>query len=97
VARALGRDQDPVIRNKLARVLAELECLRYHAMHVLTQTEQGATSVFEASMTKLQWSETFQDLWEVFDDVLGPDGTIREPVPGLDWRRCTVRRCGPGR
>jgi len=84
VARALGRDQDPVIRNKLAGVLAELECLRYHAMHVLTQTEQGRDLGFEASMTKLQWSETFQDLWEVFDDVLGPDGTIREPVPGLD-------------
>jgi alkylation response protein AidB-like acyl-CoA dehydrogenase len=84
VARALGRDRDPVVRNKLARVLTELECLRYHAMHVLTQVEQGRDLGFEASMTKLQWSETFQDLWEVFDDVLGPDATLREPVPGLD-------------
>jgi alkylation response protein AidB-like acyl-CoA dehydrogenase len=84
VARALGRDQDPVLRDKLARVLAELECLRYHAMYVLTQVEQGRDLGFEASMTKLQWSETFQDLWEVFDDVLGPDATLREPVPGLD-------------
>ncbi|MBO0850837.1 MAG: acyl-CoA dehydrogenase, partial [Pseudonocardia sp.] len=84
VARALGRDSDPVVRGKLARVLTELECLRYHAMHVLTQVEQGRDLGFEASMTKLQWSETFQDLWEVFDDVLGPDATLREPVPGLD-------------
>jgi alkylation response protein AidB-like acyl-CoA dehydrogenase len=84
VARALRRDQDPVIRNKLARVLTELECLRYHAMYVLTQVEQGRDLGFEASMTKLQWSETFQDLWEVFDDVLGPDATLTEPVPGLD-------------
>jgi alkylation response protein AidB-like acyl-CoA dehydrogenase len=84
VARALGRDQDPVLRDKLARVLAELECLRYHAMYVLTQVEQGRDLGFEASMTKLQWSETFQDLWEVFDDVLGPDATLGEPVPGLD-------------
>jgi alkylation response protein AidB-like acyl-CoA dehydrogenase len=84
VARALVRDQDPVLRDKLARVLAELECLRYHAMYVLTQVEQGRDLGFEASMTKLQWSETFQDLWEVFDDVLGPDATLREPVPGLD-------------
>ncbi|WP_445185575.1 acyl-CoA dehydrogenase family protein [Pseudonocardia sp. Cha107L01] len=84
VARALGRDQDPVLRDKLARVLAELECLRYHAMYVLTQVEQGRDLGFEASMTKLQWSETFQDLWEVFDDVLGPDATLREPIPGLD-------------
>ena len=84
VARALGRDRDPVIRDKLARVLTELECLRYHAMHVLTQVEQGRDLGFEASMTKLQWSETFQDLWEVFDDVLGPDATLDQPAPGLD-------------
>jgi alkylation response protein AidB-like acyl-CoA dehydrogenase len=84
VARALGRDQDPVLRDKLARVLTELECLRYHSMHVLTQVEQGRDLGSEASMTKLQWSETYQDLWEVFDDVLGADVTLSEPVPGLD-------------
>ena len=27
-------------------------------------------------MTKLIWSEPFQDLWEVFDDVLGEDATL---------------------
>jgi alkylation response protein AidB-like acyl-CoA dehydrogenase len=84
VAQKLGRDQDPVLRDKLARVLTELECLRYHAMHVLTQVEQGRDLGFEASMTKLQWSETFQDLWEVFDEVLGPDATLAEPIGGLD-------------
>ncbi|MGH3567157.1 MAG: acyl-CoA dehydrogenase family protein [Pseudonocardia sp.] len=85
VAKALGRDRDPVIRGKLARVLTELECLRYHAMHVLTRTEQGRDLGFEASMTKLQWSEAFQDLWEVFDDVLGEDATL-DVVAGQDVR-----------
>jgi alkylation response protein AidB-like acyl-CoA dehydrogenase len=85
VARALGRDRDPVIRGKLARVLTELECLRYHAMHVLTQVEQGRDLGSEASMTKLQWSEAFQDLWEVFDDVLGEDATL-DSVDGIDLR-----------
>ncbi|HZZ46624.1 MAG TPA: acyl-CoA dehydrogenase family protein [Pseudonocardia sp.] len=84
VARKLGRDQDAVVRDKLARVLIELECLRYHAMHVLTQVEQGRDLGFEASMTKLQWSEAFQDLWEVFDEVLGADATLAEPIGGLD-------------
>jgi alkylation response protein AidB-like acyl-CoA dehydrogenase len=78
VAKKLGRDRDPVIRGKLARVLTELECLRLHAMHILTQTEQGRDLGFEASMTKLQWSEASQDLWEVFDDVLGEDVTLEE-------------------
>ena len=30
-----------MIRDDLARVLVELECLRLHSMHVLTQVEQG--------------------------------------------------------
>ena len=85
VARALGRDRDPVVRDKLARVLTELECLRYHAMHVLTQTERGRDLGFEASMTKLQWSEAFQDLWEVYDDILGEDATL-DALGDLDLR-----------
>ncbi|HEY2723945.1 MAG TPA: acyl-CoA dehydrogenase family protein [Pseudonocardiaceae bacterium] len=84
VARELGRAADPVARQKLAAVLTELECLRYHSMHVLTQVEQGRDLGFEASLTKLQWSETFQDLWEVFDDILGIDALLAEPRPGLD-------------
>ncbi len=52
-------------------------------MHVLTQVEQGRDLGFEASMTKLIWSEPFQDLWEVFDDVLGADATLAEAA-GVD-------------
>jgi alkylation response protein AidB-like acyl-CoA dehydrogenase len=85
VATQLDRHRDPVVRSKLARVLTELECLRLHAMHVLTQVEQGRDLGFEASMTKLQWSETFQDLWEVFDDVLGEDATL-DAIDGVDLR-----------
>jgi alkylation response protein AidB-like acyl-CoA dehydrogenase len=83
VAKALGRDRDPAIRDRLAAVLTDLECLRLHAMHVLTEVEQGRDLGFEASMTKLIWSEPFQDLWEVFDDILGPDATLTQ-VDGLD-------------
>ncbi len=85
VARRLGRDRDPVVRGKLARVLTDLECLRYHAMHVQTQVEQGRDLGFEASMTKLIWSEPSQDLWEVFDDILGEDATLDE-LDGVDLR-----------
>jgi alkylation response protein AidB-like acyl-CoA dehydrogenase len=85
VARRLGRDRDPVVRGRLARVRTELECLRLHSMHVLTQVEQGRDLGFEASVTKLQWSETFQDLWEVYDDVLGEHATLTE-LADLDLR-----------
>ncbi len=85
LARKLGRHTDPVVRDRLARVLTDLECLRLHSMHVLTQVEQGRDLGFEASMTKLIWSETFQDLWEVYDDLLGEDATLDE-VDGVDVR-----------
>ncbi|EFC79504.1 acyl-CoA dehydrogenase family protein [Parafrankia sp. EUN1f] len=83
-ARALGRDRDPVLRQELGRRMVELECLRYHAMDVLTKVEQGVDLGSESSMTKLQWSETYQDLFETFDDLLGSDVAIDAPLADLD-------------
>jgi alkylation response protein AidB-like acyl-CoA dehydrogenase len=85
LARTLGRADDPVLRDRLARVLTDLECLRLHSMHVLTQVEQGRDLGFEASVTKLIWSETFQDLWEVYDELLGEHATLEE-VDDVDLR-----------
>jgi len=83
-ARRLGRDADPALRRELASRLVEVECLRYHAMYVLTQVEQGRDLGSESSITKLQWSETYQKLFETFDHLLGLDGVVTSPVDGLD-------------
>ncbi len=61
--------EDPVLRQKLGSSLVELELLKLHSLHVLTAVEQGRELGFEASMTKLQWSETHQDIGELFLDV----------------------------
>ena len=100
VARQLGRHTDPVLRQELGRRIVELECLRYHSMHVLTKVEQGHDLGAESSMTKLQWSETYQDLFETFDNLLGADAVVSNPLPDLDvtalqgeafWTRsCTI-------
>ncbi len=89
VARQVVRDgapaaQDPVLRQRLAGTLVDLECLKYLSWHILTQAEQGRDLGFEASMTKMMWSETFQEMWDVFDEVLGPDAMVRSPTPGMD-------------
>jgi alkylation response protein AidB-like acyl-CoA dehydrogenase len=78
-AKANGRAKDPIIRQRIASIAAELELLRLHSMHILTQVEQGRELGFESSMTKLQWSETHQDLGELYMDVLGYAG---QAVPG---------------
>jgi alkylation response protein AidB-like acyl-CoA dehydrogenase len=71
--------RDPVVRQEFGRVIAELECLRYHSLSVLTRIEQGHDLGFEASMTKLHWSETWQDLFECFTLALGEDSTLDDP------------------
>jgi alkylation response protein AidB-like acyl-CoA dehydrogenase len=65
---------DPVIRQKIANAVIELEALKLHSLHILTKVERGEELGFESSMTKLQWSETHQDIGELYLDVLGPEG-----------------------
>jgi alkylation response protein AidB-like acyl-CoA dehydrogenase len=78
-AKANGKAKDPIIRQRIATIAAELELLKLHSLHILTQVEQGRELGFEASMTKLQWSETHQDLGELYMDVVGYAG---QQVPG---------------
>ncbi len=103
-AKATERDgapaaDDPVLRQALAQQLVDLECLKYHSWHVLTQTSQGKDLGFEASLTKLMWSETFRNLSDVYSDVLGPQfqvptGTSRSrqelTTLALWSRSCTI-------
>ncbi len=80
IAHESGRTEDPVLRQRLADVLINLETLRLHSWHILTKVQQGEQLGFESSMTKLQWSETHQDLGEVYMDVRGYAG---QEMPGL--------------
>lgn len=70
---------DPWLRQRLGHALTELELLRLHSLHILTQVSRGRDLGFEASMTKLAWSEAHQDLGEVFADVAGLLGQLRRP------------------
>jgi len=81
--------EDPVLRQRLARQLVELECLKYHSWHILTQTSAGKDLGFEASMTKLQWSETFRDTSDVYADVLGTAFQVPDPLPGRSVQELT--------
>ena len=81
--------QDPVLRQRLAQGALDLELLRLHSLYVLTQVEKGKDLGFEASMTKLHWSETHQDLGETFADVAGLAGQLAQPFPGVDLEGLT--------
>ena len=92
--------EDPVLRQEMAKQLVELECLKYHSWHILTQTSRGKDLGFEASMTKLQWSETFTKEWTAYTDVVGayyqapelnPGVSLTSPTTMSMWARsCTI-------
>jgi alkylation response protein AidB-like acyl-CoA dehydrogenase len=71
LAKVTGRQADPLLRQRIASSVVELECLRYHSLDILTKVEQGKELGAASSMTKLQWSETHQDIGELFTDVAG--------------------------
>ena len=81
---------DPVLRQNLAAALVDLECLKYHSWHVLTQTSQGKDLGFEASMTKMMWSETFRRVSDAYEDVLGTGFQVASPQPGLSVQELTT-------
>jgi alkylation response protein AidB-like acyl-CoA dehydrogenase len=105
LAQDLERDgrpasEDPALRQQLAAALVELECLKYHSWHVLTQTSQGKDLGFEASMTKMMWSETFRRVSDSYEQVAGLSFQVDKPRPDLTtaelatmamWSRsCTI-------
>jgi alkylation response protein AidB-like acyl-CoA dehydrogenase len=82
--------EDPVLRQQLADALVELECLKYHSWHVLTQTTQGKDLGFEASMTKIMWSETFRRVSDAYEAVMGLGFQVPDPQPGMSLQELTT-------
>jgi alkylation response protein AidB-like acyl-CoA dehydrogenase len=91
LAKQLSRDGDPLLRQKIASSVVELECLKYHSLHLLTQVEQGKELGAASSMTKLQWSETHQGVGELFADVAGSSHQVADGYSDLQhsflWSR----------
>ena len=85
LARRTERDgrpaiEDPSIRQRIAQLHIELETLRLHSLHVLTQVEQGRALGATSSLTKLQWSQTHQDLGDLFTEVTGAEHQLTGPA-----------------
>jgi alkylation response protein AidB-like acyl-CoA dehydrogenase len=81
---------DPVLRQRLAASLIDLECLKYHSWHILTQTSKGKDLGFEASMTKMMWSEAFRQTSDTYEAVLGTGFQVPDPQPGMSLAELTT-------
>ena len=67
----------------------DLECLKYHSWHVLTQTSQGKDLGFEASMTKMMWADVFRRVSDTYESVVGLGFQVPDPHPDLSLQELT--------
>jgi len=65
--------QDPVLRQRLAKVYLEGEYLKLLAYRAVSGMLHGRETGPESSVAKLVWSDLEQELAEVQGDVFGPD------------------------
>jgi alkylation response protein AidB-like acyl-CoA dehydrogenase len=72
---------DPVTRQKLGRIWAELEVERYGALRMLTLLERGEHPGAGGSLTKLSYSEFEKRFIELAMEILGPYGQLTEGAP----------------
>jgi len=74
--RERGLDEDPVIRQRIAQIYIEAECLRLIASRGLTQIMKTGIPGPEGSLVKWQWSDANQALTELAMDVRGGEAPL---------------------
>ncbi len=82
IAKQNGADQNPVLRQRIARAHAELKIMRYNSLRMLSgQSGSDGSLQKEALIYKLFWATWHRDLGELAMDVMGPDSQILEAEP----------------
>ncbi len=79
-ARANGRAEDPVMRQRLVDAWIGLRIQRYHALRTLSQADRAELSR-EAMITKIFWATWHRALGKLAMDVLGAQSEILEDEP----------------
>ena len=81
VCAALRRDgrpavEDPLVRQKLGRMIVDVEVLRYAGLRILSKLEKGQRPGAESSVDKLYYSELDKRHQELAQEILGPFGQL---------------------
>ncbi len=87
---------DPVIREKIARLWVDLQGLRFTNYRALTGLVKTGIPGPEGSVAKLHWSETNQRLTKLALEVLGPEAQIDgdDGLWGGYWQYAQLRSRG---
>ncbi|MEU3782256.1 acyl-CoA dehydrogenase family protein [Streptomyces sp900129855] len=83
LARQYGKDQDPVIRQRIAWCWSKVEIMRCLGYRILTGWLKGAEPGPESSIAKLYWSEYHTEVTDLAMDIMGLHGQVpvgRQPL-----------------
>jgi alkylation response protein AidB-like acyl-CoA dehydrogenase len=78
--RALAKD--PIMRQKIAQLWIDTECLKYTGARAITKLLRGEIPGPEASTGKMIWVDTHQKLQELAMEIEGPYSQL---MRGSDW------------
>ena len=81
VAGAAPQAKDPVVRQRLAQHLIEVEITRLNNWRTLTRLQRREPLGPESSFVKLFWSEMSQRMHDTLMHLLGPAGLCWQPGP----------------
>jgi len=77
LARAKGRDIDPLVRQRLARSWSKIKIMEINGFRTLTDALQGThTTAALGACNKMFWSEAHQDTMLLALDIYGPEGQL---------------------
>jgi len=72
---------DPKVRNKLGRMLVDVEVMRAAGFRILSGLEKGKRPGAESSVQKLSASEMEKRHQELYQEILGPYGQLMLDLP----------------
>ena len=89
LARKVGREREPVVRQQLAWAYTHVQIMRFSGLRLLARLADGQDPGPESSTSKLFWSEYEKRLGEIAFELLGAEGLVRpagEGYPTGPWQ-----------
>jgi alkylation response protein AidB-like acyl-CoA dehydrogenase len=86
-ARKLGKDTDPITRQKLAWAFTHVEIMRFNGLKTLSEVVARKEPGPQSSLNKMFWSEYARDLGEWEMNLHGPEAMIRPDGEGYPLSR----------
>ncbi|MEM8925826.1 MAG: acyl-CoA dehydrogenase family protein [Actinomycetota bacterium] len=76
MARRMGKTDDPLVRQDIARFYTKIQIMKYRGMQALTRYLSGQQPGPESSIGKLFWSHYHQEITESAMNMMGAHATV---------------------